>query len=151
MNKIKDSSVSVKTKQKVLAYITRNNNGRPPEVLVFLHRDHPEAGLQVPGGTVDPGEDLIEAIIREVFEETGLQIKRADVVKKLGETSYQRKDIPEINQRHYFLVHIKELPDSWAHVVHSQGADDGLVFLYSWMEIKQARAELTGQMGELLP
>lgn len=144
----------MKIKQKVLAYITRNNSGRDQkddEVLVFLHRDHPEAGLQVPGGTVDPGEDLIEAIIREIFEESGLQMNRADIVRKIGETDYQRKDIPEINHRHYFLIHTKDLPETWAHTVHSNGADDGLVFLYSWMKIEQARAELTGKMGELLP
>jgi 8-oxo-dGTP pyrophosphatase MutT (NUDIX family) len=137
----------MKTKQKVLAYITRNSS----EVLVFLHRDHPEAGLQVPGGTVDPGEDLIEAIIREVFEESGLIINRADIARKIGETDYQRQDIPEINHRHYFLIHTKDLPETWAHTVHSTGADDGLVFLYSWMETSRAKALLTGKMGELLP
>lgn len=137
-------------KKKVLAYITRNHSGRD-EVLVFLHRDHPEAGLQVPGGTVDPGEDLDEAILREIYEESGLLINKADIVKRLGETFYQRKDIPEINHRHYFLIRTKGLPETWAHTVHSSGADDGLVFLYSWMETTRAKDELTGQMGELLP
>ena len=36
-------------KRKVLAYITK---GEEPncEILVFEHKDNPEAGLQVPGG-----------------------------------------------------------------------------------------------------
>lgn len=137
-------------KKKVLAYITRKHLGRD-EILVFLHRDHPEAGLQVPGGTVDPGEDLVEAILREIFEESGLVFDKADIAQMLGETHYQRKDIPEINHRHYFLIRTKGLAGSWAHTVHSSGADDGLVFLYSWMETNRAKQELTGQMGELLP
>lgn len=141
----------MKTKQKVLAYITRKSSGTFSEVLVFLHQDHPEAGLQVPGGTVDPGEDLSEAILREIFEESGLKLDKADIVSMIGETDYQRKDIPEINHRHYFLIQRNDLPETWAHTVHSSGADDGLVFLYSWMETSKAKIELTGQMGELLP
>jgi hypothetical protein len=43
-------------KLKVLAYITRNSSR---EVLVFDHRDKPQAGVQVPAGTVDEGEDII--------------------------------------------------------------------------------------------
>ena len=34
-------------KRKVLAYVTRGD-----ELLVFRHRDFPEAGLQVPAGTM---------------------------------------------------------------------------------------------------
>ncbi|MFG2923052.1 NUDIX domain-containing protein [Streptomyces sp. NPDC048305] len=42
------------------------------ELLVFDHRDHPEAGTQVPAGGVDPGELLTHAVQREVREETGV-------------------------------------------------------------------------------
>jgi len=94
---------------------------------------------------------LSEAILREIFEESGLKLDKADIVSLIGETDYQRKDIPEINHRHYFLIHKNDLPETWAHTVHSSGADDGLVFLYSWMETSKAKTELTGQMGELLP
>jgi 8-oxo-dGTP pyrophosphatase MutT (NUDIX family) len=37
----------------------------------FDHRDHPEAGTQVPAGRVHEGESLIDAAIREILEETG--------------------------------------------------------------------------------
>ena len=40
---------------KVLAYVTRLRNG-DVELLVFDHRDAPEAGIQVPAGTIEPGE-----------------------------------------------------------------------------------------------
>ena len=140
----------MKLKNKVLAYIIRTKDFKT-EVLVFTHRDYPEAETQVIGGTVDPGEDLIGALLREIFEESGLKLVKADIEKKLGETRYQRKDIPEINHRHYFLIHKNDLPDSWAHTVHSSGADNGMVFEFFWMKTQDAKVTLTGQMGELLP
>ncbi len=56
-------------KRKVLAYITREHNDQM-ELLVFKHRDHPEAGLQVPGGTVEDSELLIDALYREPNSQT---------------------------------------------------------------------------------
>ncbi len=140
----------MKTKTKVLAYITRYHNSKK-EVLVFLHRDFPEAELQVVGGTVDPGEDKIPALLREIFEEAGLTFTEKDITKKIGETYYQRKDRPEVNHRHYYLIEKNDLPDSWAHTVHSEGEDNGMVFHFFWMESAVARQKLTGKMGELLP
>ena len=43
-------------------------------LFVFDHRDHPEAGTQVPAGGVEPGEAVVDAAIREVEEETGLRL-----------------------------------------------------------------------------
>lgn len=140
----------MKSKTKVLAYILRTNN-EASEVLVFDHRDFPEAGTQIIGGTVDPGEDLIEALLREIKEESGLEFKVTDIAKKLGETQYHRRDIPEINNRHYYLIYSFDLPDTWAHTVHSNGADNGLIFDFFWMPISLAKKELTGNFGELLP
>ena len=33
------------------------------EILVFEHKDNPEAGLQVPGGTIEEDELVIDALI----------------------------------------------------------------------------------------
>ena len=55
--------------QKVTAFIMRENNN-VKELLVFKH---PTAGIQIPAGTVEVGEDLETAVQREVYEETGLQ------------------------------------------------------------------------------
>ncbi|WP_240203208.1 NUDIX domain-containing protein [Streptomyces actuosus] len=41
------------------------------ELLVFEHRDHADAGVQVPAGGVEAGELLGRAALREVEEETG--------------------------------------------------------------------------------
>jgi len=54
-------------KNKMLVYITHANR-----LLVFRHPHHPEAGIQVPTGTIEQGESPEDAALREAFEETGL-------------------------------------------------------------------------------
>ena len=56
--------------QKVTAFIIRERNGFK-ELLVFKH---PTAGIQIPAGTVEAGEDLETAVKREAYEETGLRL-----------------------------------------------------------------------------
>jgi 8-oxo-dGTP pyrophosphatase MutT (NUDIX family) len=57
---------------KVTAFITRDSaQGR--ELLVFTH---PDAGIQVPAGTMEAGETPEIAVLREVSEETGLTAVR---------------------------------------------------------------------------
>ncbi len=55
--------------EKVTAFVTRMVNGRR-ELLLF---QHPYAGIQIPAGTVEPGEAPDAAAIRETHEETGLR------------------------------------------------------------------------------
>ena len=56
------------TIQKVTAFITRERpTGR--QLLLF---QHPQAGVQLPAGTVDEGEAWETAVLREAYEETGL-------------------------------------------------------------------------------
>jgi 8-oxo-dGTP pyrophosphatase MutT (NUDIX family) len=54
--------------EKVTAFVTRPVNGHR-ELLLF---QHPYAGIQIPAGTVEPGETPEAAAIRETQEETGL-------------------------------------------------------------------------------
>ena len=60
--------------QKVTAFIVRERNGIK-ELLVFKH---PTAGVQIPAGTVEEGEDLETAVKRETYEETGLQFVKIE-------------------------------------------------------------------------
>lgn len=59
--------ISEQILEKVVAFILRERNGRQ-EILVF---DHPTAGTQIPAGTVEEGESLEAAVLRETKEETG--------------------------------------------------------------------------------
>ena len=56
------------TLDKVTAFVTR----RGPSSLELLLFRHPNAGIQIPGGTVEEGEAPEKAALREVREETGL-------------------------------------------------------------------------------
>ncbi len=49
----------------VYAILERNNT------LLLTHQAEPEPELQLPGGGVDPGEHPLQALHREVMEETG--------------------------------------------------------------------------------
>ncbi|MBS4203630.1 NUDIX domain-containing protein [Lederbergia citrea] len=54
---------------KVTCFITRKKD----ENLELLLIKHPNAGIQVPAGTVEINEDFYQAAIREAIEETGLK------------------------------------------------------------------------------
>lgn len=44
--------------------------------LLLTHQDAPEPEIQLPGGGIDPGESPVQALVREVHEETGWKIAR---------------------------------------------------------------------------
>ena len=93
---------------KVLTYITQGDR-----LLVFRQPDFPEQGVQVPGGTVEPGELPEQAALREAREETGLNalvIERA-----LGSARYELQlDVGPPHQRHFFHVSCGEAtPPRW--------------------------------------
>ena len=57
----------MKTRHRAYAYITNGSR-----LLLFTQPEAPEAGIQVPAGTIEPGENPQDAAMREAKEETGL-------------------------------------------------------------------------------
>lgn len=135
--------------EKVLAYITRFTKGTM-QVLVFEQVDAPEAGVQVPAGTVEPGESLEEALLREIQEESGLSID--GVPQFLGRFAWFREDRHEIHHRNVFHIHLA-MPsrDEWTHVVSGDGEDRKMVFQFYWLEIETAQQILAADQGSSLP
>jgi len=98
-------------KQKAFAYITYHN-----QLLVFEHPHAPEAGIQVPAGTIQPGESPEAAVMREAYEETGLTTLKLH--RFLGEVKRDMSDfgIAQIHQRYFFhLLCEAEPPATWDH------------------------------------
>lgn len=62
-------AVSRGLRQQVLCFVVQERT-----VLVFDHADHPEAGVGVPAGGVEPGETPARAAARELFDESGLTL-----------------------------------------------------------------------------
>ena len=54
--------------------------------------DGSENLYDIPGGRMEYGEDIIDTLVREVFEETGIKLKLNQIEKILNAKSIIRKD-----------------------------------------------------------
>jgi 8-oxo-dGTP pyrophosphatase MutT (NUDIX family) len=135
--------------QKVFAYITHGNR-----LLVFRHPFAPEAGIQVPAGTVEMGESPEVAVMREAFEETGL----ADLilVRYLGAHERDMSDYgrDEIHLRHFYHLRCEGAPPAtWRHLeLHpSAGTSEAIVFESFWAPLLIGVPPLIADHDQLLP
>jgi 8-oxo-dGTP pyrophosphatase MutT (NUDIX family) len=136
-------------KTKVLAYITHGER-----LLVFRHTDFPEAGIQVPGGSVEPGEDPAAAVLRETEEETGLTA--VTLVCYLGEclfdlTVFGRDEFHR--RKFYHLRCVETPPETWHHseLTPSEGPPDPILFEFWWARLPDEVPTLIADMGAMLP
>ncbi|TFE01326.1 MULTISPECIES: NUDIX domain-containing protein [Jeotgalibacillus] len=123
--------------RKVLAYITRERNGQT-ELLVFSQQD-PSAGLQVPGGGVEDDELLIDALYREVEEESGLKRDELQLQGKLHKQMYYSEDRSKYYERNFFHLSLtRPADDEWDYVVDGDGEDGGMKFHFEWRPLHEA-------------
>lgn len=136
-------------KRKAFAYITHGDR-----LLVFDHADHPEAGTQVPAGTLEPGEDPIIGALREAFEESGLT--DLEVVAVLGETLVDFSPWSRDELHHRTFVHLRlkgEAPDTWEHwEEHPDGSPAGTRyrFVFRWLPFDEATPTLVPGHGAFI-
>ena len=135
-------------KEKVYAYIVKDNR-----LLIFRHTHFPEAGLQVPGGTVEVGEHLEEAVLREAAEESGLVGLK--LVAYLGSQDY---DLDLLGQgegtlrRHFFHLKLDgDAPETWRNYEWhpSDGSPAPIEFEFFWVPLNPV-PELAGDQARWL-
>jgi len=114
---------------KALTYITHEQR-----LLVFRQPDFPEQGIQVPGGSVEAGEPLEVAALREAREETGLT--ELVVQSYLGSVEYALKvDVGPPHLRHFFhLANMGPAPARWQHAELTPSTGGAPVRLELWWE-----------------
>ena len=96
------------------------------EVLMF---EHPLAGAQLVKGTVEPGESVSEAAVRELAEESGLQHARC--TRDLG--TWEQCPASQVWHFREMLVE-QELPESWSHFTTDGG---GHTFSFFWHKLHE--------------
>ena len=102
---------------KVIAYITRRNKTGAPELLVFDHDQvkYPDAGTQVPAGTVDEGETIEQGLLREIEEESGL--RGCEIVTRLAVYEWEHPDTHNTHERHVYHLRAPE-----THLISGRGS-----------------------------
>jgi 8-oxo-dGTP pyrophosphatase MutT (NUDIX family) len=134
--------------EKVYAYITCQDH-----LLVFEHTNFPEAGIQVPGGTVERGEALETAVLREAMEETGLL--ELAVHRYLGCRDFDLSEVGDVgvHLRHFFHLHFtgKLLP-RWKNFENtpSDGSPGPIEFEFYWVKFPEGVPTLIAGQGALL-
>lgn len=134
----------MKPVEKVYGYITRLKDNKI-QVLVFQH-SNPEAGIQIPKGTVETGEEIDAAIIREMQEEIGLQ--KFKVEKLIAEDCWKNDD-GAIHNRFFYRINVTEVLDEWKYQPTGGDEESGLTFRYFWISSPN-EAELVRGHGDYL-
>ncbi len=108
--------------------MTREKAGKI-QVLVFKH-PITEAGIQIPKGTVEPGEDTLTAVIREIKEETGIENFK---IEHLIAVDYWENDNGEIHNRYFYKISVPEASDEWDYRPTGGEGEEGLIFHFFWI------------------
>lgn len=128
--------------EKALCYVVRDG-----KLLVFRHVDFSfeEVGIQVPAGTVRPGETPEAAALREAREETGLN--EFEIVRKLGVAEYDISPTrSEVQRRHVFLMELKgDAPERWLSQEDHDWHQEPTRFECFWIPLKDAHVLQSGQ------
>lgn len=124
-------------RRRAFCYITRAGR-HGPELLVFRH-DDPDAGVQTPGGTIEPQETALEGARRQAIEKTGLtNFAEAHLIA----IDHFDHPVDPVKRHHVYFTLDAPTPDSWTHRVSAGDADAGMLFHFFWLTFPQARMQV---------
>lgn len=107
-----------------------NDNNELLLLKIGVHTVHPERSYtyDLPGGIVDNGESERDGAVREIKEETGIDISPSSLQLVYSETIFEKEKKVIVNHLRYFvhLDHTPEVKVSWEHE------------MYEWVDINSA-------------
>ena len=134
---------TITVRRKAFAYITSGTR-----LLLFTQPDFPLAGVQVPAGTMEPGETPAQAALREVTEETGLADLR--IVQWIGRAMFDARPYGrnEFNDRWFFHLRcdgeVAEASD-YGEGSPADGSTGPVRFRFFWADLRTDLPELIAE------
>lgn len=127
-------------REKVVCFVVRGE-----QLLVFDHVPDGGAGVQVVAGGVEPGEELVQAAIRELWEESDLALENpVYLVSYLWHGEPPEAFVYPVQITHAYAFRAPEdTPDTW-----EWHADDHL-FAFRWADLQNPG--LDWEMDAALP
>lgn len=113
---------------------------------MFFYSSLPEAGIQIPKGTVKLLEAPFDTVCREIKEETGLKDFQVDCL--LANDLWENSD-GSLQHRFFYKLTVYNAPDKWDHQPTGGGEEEGLTFRYFWISSKE-EVELSKGHGDYL-
>ena len=118
-------------------------------MLVLRHVEYPELRPEVPGGTIEPGEDPAAAALREAHEETGLDA--LGVPELLGIRALEPTAVAHLREpleAWYYRIPVGEgAPDVWRHWErHASSGERDILFELWWASLDALPALLPADL-----
>lgn len=107
-----------------------------PELLVF---DHPQAGTQIPKGTLDEGESHRDGVLRELAEETG--VADVEIVRSVGTWDRQVSPTEKHKWEVFELRPTAPLDEDWIHAAEGSEIEKGLMLRCHWLRLDMFAVE----------
>jgi 8-oxo-dGTP diphosphatase len=116
----------------------------PLELLIF--DGHPDGGVQIVAGGIEPGETPLEAARREALEEAGLRLEDGVFLGRhewhwIGKHPDTHEPLAIHEDRYAFHFHVTEPRDSWEWVVSGGDDDQGRVFRQRFVRLEDVRLD----------